>query len=99
MQLIASGRLHEFYNSPEWERVRRRVLRKNKRRCYDCERKAPAIVTRANTVHHVNELRARPDLALSEVDEEGRPNLVCLCASCHYQRHHNIKIPITPERW
>lgn len=99
LQLIANGNLHAFYTSTEWKRTRRKVLKRQRRRCWDCEHKSPAKITRGTTVHHINELRQRPDLALSEYDEAGRPNLVCLCSSCHWERHHQRLREITPERW
>lgn len=118
LQLIANGRLHDFYNSRQWKKERRKVIKAARCRCYDCERKSPAVLTPLRapwekpkdtaerkdtrpvaTVHHVNELRQRPDLALSECDEAGRPNLVCLCPSCHWERHHKRPPEITPERW
>ena len=102
LQLIANNRLEEFYNSGLWKRTRREVIRKAKRRCYDCERESPAVlepIKKGATVHHVNELRQRPDLALSEYDESGKVNLICLCPACHWKRHHKSVKEITPERW
>lgn len=99
LQLIANGNLHSFYTSREWKRLRREVLKRQRRRCWDCAHKAPAVNTRGVTVHHVKPLRERPDLALSEYDEAGNINLVCLCASCHWDRHHKRAAPATPERW
>ena len=68
LQLIANGNLHSFYTSREWKRLRREVLKHQRRRCWDCAHKAPAVNTRGVTVHHVKPLRERPDLALSEYD-------------------------------
>lgn len=99
LQLIANGNLHSFYTSREWKRLRREVLKHQRRRCWDCAHKAPAVNKRGVTVHHVKPLRERPDLALSEYDEAGNINLVCLCASCHWDRHHKRAAPATPERW
>ena len=99
LQLIATDNLHAFYKSPEWRRTRRAVMKHQRRRCWDCAHKSPAVMTRGNTVHHVNELRKRPDLALSEYDELGRVNLVVLCPSCHWERHHKRRVEVTPERW
>lgn len=99
LQLIANGNLHSFYTSREWKRLRREVLKHQRRRCWDCAHKAPAVNKRGVTVHHVKPLRERPDLALSEYDAAGNINLVCLCASCHWDRHHKRAAPATPERW
>ena len=99
LQLIATDNLHAFYTSPEWRHTRRKVMKHRKRWCWDCAHKSPAVKKRGNTVHHVNELRQRPDLALSEYDEQGRVNLVVLCPSCHWKRHHKRRVEVTPERW
>lgn len=99
LQLIANGNLHSFYTSREWKRLRREVLKHQRRRCWDCAHKAPAVNKRGVIVHHVKPLRERPDLALSEYDEAGNINLICLCASCHWDRHHKRAAPATPERW
>lgn len=61
--------------------------------------KSPARIRRGVIVHHVHPLRERPDLALSEYDERGQINLICLCESCHWERHHQRKQIEIPERW
>ena len=99
LSLIARNELHSFYVSGEWKRLRRSVLKKQKRRCWDCMRKSPARITTGLNVHHINPVRERPDLALSEYDEVGSINLVCLCDSCHWERHHKRKVFINEERW
>ena len=104
LSLIAADNVHAFYTSKWWKAICKRILRKGrdgkpKRRCYDCERKTPAEPTLADTVHHVHPLRERPDLALSEVDELGNIQLLPLCASCHWERHHQRKAVAIPERW
>lgn len=99
LSLIAANNLHAFYVSAEWKALRKSVLKKQKRRCWDCMHKSPARIRRGINVHHVNPVRERPDLALSEYDEMGRINLVCLCDSCHWDRHHKRKQIAIPERW
>lgn len=99
LKLIAKGDLHSFYNSTSWKKLRKRILKKQKRRCYDCMHKSPAKITYGPNIHHVNPVRERPDLALSEFDEFGKINLVCLCDSCHWDRHHQRRPALTPERW
>ena len=80
-------------------KLRKTVLKKQKRRCWDCMHKSPARITYGPNVHHLNPVRERPDLALSEYDEAGRINLVCLCDSCHWERHHQRRAFINEERW
>ncbi len=99
LALIAADNLHSFYTSPQWKQARARVLKDQRRRCWDCAHKSPARVRRGVTVHHVIPLRERPDLALSDTDDKGNINLVCLCASCHWDRHHQRKPEINAERW
>lgn len=99
LSLIASGNIHSFYVSGYWKNLCKLVRKKQKNRCYDCMHKSPARITRGVVVHHVHPLRERPDLALSEFDELGKPNLICLCDSCHWDRHHKRKQIQIPERW
>lgn len=99
LSLIAQGDIHSFYASGHWKRVRRDVLKHQKKRCWDCMHKSPAKNRTGRNVHHLNPLRERPDLALSEFDEFGKQNLVCLCDSCHWERHHKRKQVSIPERW
>lgn len=112
LQLIAKGRLWDFYNSKQWKQLRLRILRTRPCRCQLCETKGVLTPLRRPweksdsndrrpmaVVHHVNELRKRPDLALSEYDERGRLNLALACPSCHWGEHHKRADPVTPERW
>lgn len=104
-KLIAEGRVHEFYVSPEWHHLRSAVLADDKHECQMC--KAHGIYTPATTVHHINYLRKRPDLALSRyyigADGEQHRNLISLCHDCHekihgYRQKEKPK-PVTNERW
>lgn len=99
LSLIAADTLHAFYVSRWWKDLQAEVLREQRHRCWDCARKSPARVTKANTVHHVHPVRIRPDLALSKLDDAGRPQLIALCESCHWERHHERKSVRIPERW
>lgn len=115
LQLIAKGRLEEFYNSGLWKRKRAAILKSRPCRCQLCEAKTPAVLTPLRKpwekksgsndrrpvaiVHHRNEVRQRPDLALSEYDEEGNLNLVISCPSCHWNEHHKRRALVTEERW
>lgn len=99
LKLIAEKNIHAFYDSRLWLKARAKAMEQQHHLCWDCAHQTPAKVNRATTVHHVHELRQRPDLALSQTDEEGRVNLVCLCASCHWKRHHKQPEPVTQERW
>lgn len=101
--IARDGDAHEFYVSPQWRAKRREVLRDQHGECWACKRKSPPVLTTAKdatlTVHHLLELRQRPDLALSAFTPDGKPNLVVLCESCHWDMHHNRRPPLEPERW
>lgn len=105
-ELIADGQEVKFYKSQAWRLLRENILAKYHYECQECLKRGK--VTRAYVVHHVNELKNRPDLALSEyyVDHEGNkcPNLLPLCLDCHNAEHDRIgyepkKEPLNEERW
>lgn len=106
--LYKEGKIYRFYKSREWLELRQRVLEAEHFECELCKQKEPAQYTRADCVHHVNEVRNRPDLALSMTyrDREGvHKNLLALCNQCHndiHERYNGPKDnsePLTPERW
>ncbi len=70
-----------WYQSPAWRGTRAAKLRRDPlcQRCLKEGRVKPATM-----VHHVEERKARPDLAL-DLD-----NLESLCGPCH-SRHHKSK--------
>jgi len=99
-ELIRDGELWKFYKSEEWIRLKSRVLTEQHHECQICKRSG--IVTRydegqdgkrklISTVHHVNHVRAHPDLALSRYytgrDGEWRDNLIAICKKCHNRIH------------
>jgi 5-methylcytosine-specific restriction endonuclease McrA len=97
--------MHRFYTWKKWIKIRTAVLLTDKYECQDCKKQGR--YTRATTVHHVNHVKAHPELALeiNYIDVEGneKRNLVSLCFDCHEKRHgyrkHNYHAPITEERW
>lgn len=105
-ELIAEDKLYKFYKSREWLTLRQNVLGKYHNECQDCLERGK--YTRAETVHHINEVKDRPDLALSEyyTDCDGvrRVNLKPLCKQCHNAEHCRFspaeKRPqLNKERW
>lgn len=107
-RLIADGKEHAFYDWGKWHRERAFVLRQDRYECQMC--KARGRYRAAVLVHHVQHLKARPDLALQMwvVDENGelRRQLVSLCRACHELCHperqrSRCRAPRfeTPERW
>ena len=75
----AGVRIEDFYVSPQWRRKRELILRRDGYRCQECRRYGR--ITQANTVHHIQHLEDRPDLALVS------SNLVSLCRACHAKAH------------
>lgn len=88
-RLLAEGNEWKFYKSREWLALRDEVLREGHYECARCLEHGR--YTRAVMVHHVNEVRKRPDMALTKtyVDDEGqeRKNLIPLCFACHEKEH------------
>ena len=71
-QLIADDKIIFFYKSKEWIDLKDEVMSDNHYECQECLKRGR--YTRADCVHHVNEVRHRPDLALSKhyTDAEGK---------------------------
>lgn len=88
-ELIAENRLYRFYKCDEFKAVRNIVLEKYHNECKHCMERG--IYTPAKVVHHVNEVRERPDLALSlyyrDSNGEVKENLIPLCQNCHEIEH------------
>jgi 5-methylcytosine-specific restriction endonuclease McrA len=91
-ELIRDGRVGQFYLTEDWKELRQEVLWDYQYECQECLKKGR--YTRADCVHHVNEVRHRPDLAMSRTyfDKEGnvQPNLVPLCNTCHNVVHDKL---------
>jgi len=95
----------KFYESKEWRRLRKAVLRDDKYECLHC--KAKGYYTRANTCHHINYLKLHPELALEMYykndDGKVKRNLISLCHNCHERIHEWVQKeklePLTIERW
>lgn len=103
-KLESQNRLYMFYKSHEWQELRAAILFADHYECVGC--RSQARISPAVTVHHVNEVRRRPELALSEyyTDDAGKRqrNLLSLCASCHNEAHERRAKPkpkINVERW
>ena len=86
--LIQAGKSHDFYSWPEWDKLRREVLKLDNYECQRC--KGMCRYRRAAIVHHVKHLRDRPDLALS-VYEELHPE--------SQRQFKKNRAPLTLERW
>lgn len=106
-ELIKADRLYRFYKTDEWKGLRADILEEHHHECSMC--RARGKYRRATVVHHVMEVKARPELALSRtyVDSQGmvRTQLEPLCFLCHNEVHKRFggfaaaKEPLTEERW
>ena len=93
-QLICDNQLYKFYKSNEWIVLRAEVMREDHNECQHCLKRG--IYSRADMVHHVNEVRKRPDMALTKeytdpVTNEKKRNLVSLCNACHEVEHDRFE--------
>lgn len=103
--LIRDGQIYKFYKSKEWIELRNEVMRDDHYECQHCLKRG--IYTRAEMVHHVNEVRKRPDMALTKeytdaITKEKKRNLVSLCNSCHeleHDRFENIRAKHGTEKF
>lgn len=93
LELAAAGKLYTFYKTPEWLSLRAEVMADNHNECKRCAGRGE--YSKADTVHHENEVRKRPDLALSRYyyDAAGvrHDNLTPLCNQCHNEVHGRFK--------
>lgn len=105
-ELESEHKIYKFYKGKDWLSLREEVLEENHYECARC--KAKGIVKKAVTVHHVNHVHDRPDLALSktyiDIDGKEKINLEPLCARCHNEEHGRygfqpLHAPITQEKW
>lgn len=102
-KLISEDKVYLFYHSKEWLHLKREVLKEQHHECQECLKKG--ILTKSNTVHHVNFVCNRPDLALSKmyVDDKGKiqRQLIVVCEECHNKLHNRFtkKTLLTEEWW
>lgn len=104
-RLIDADEVEKFYQTDEWKKLKEEVLRDFHNECQECIKRGKLTTsekwiedgklrTARLHVHHVNELRDHPELALSRwyTDEKGQkhPNLVPLCKTCHNAMHDKL---------
>lgn len=97
LDAITGGREGYFYKSWAWQKKRREVLKRDNYECQRCKRLGR--VSKGEVVHHIKELKDRPDLGMTT------GNLISVCYQCHNVIHERfegkksdkqIKIP---EKW
>lgn len=103
-KLIEENRLYVFYKSKEWIALRESILKENHYECKWC--KEQGIISKAETVHHVQFVKTHPELAMSRCYQyKGMQydNLIPLCHDCHDRAHKRMqykpKKKVTEERW
>jgi 5-methylcytosine-specific restriction endonuclease McrA len=92
-QLISRDQIAKFYLSDDWKELREDVLEAFHYECQECLKKGR--YTKADCVHHINEVIPHPELALSKYyvnAETGKtePNLIPLCNTCHNKVHDKL---------
>jgi len=107
IDLIAKGRIEQFYHRSDWKALKKDVFKKQHFECQECLKdNILTIVDLECPCHHVKELKDFPELALSEIyiDELGNKqrNLLALCFKCHNKIHNRFQKKDTyfnEERW
>lgn len=105
--LISVNKIDSFYHSKYWKKLKKEVLTEQHYECQRCLREHRlTLLNDSSPVHHINELRQHPELALSKfyVDEQGqvKRQLESLCFDCHNKEHNRFtkKEKFTnEERW
>lgn len=98
-----------FYRTRVWKNLSHKILNDQKE-CQIC--KSKGRYRQADMTHHVNHIKDRPDLALSEyytdIDGKEQRNLIAVCYPCHKFECHPEQLqwivkpkakPLTAERW
>lgn len=86
-----------FYKSRPWRSLRKQALERDNYECQVCKRYGRYRLAR--NVHHLKEVKVRPDLALT------LDNLESVCIQCHNEIHDKrLKVDkrkpfINKERW
>lgn len=86
--LKQDNELWKFYKSKEFRHLKDEVLEEQHYECQKC--KEDGIITKADTVHHIQFVRKYPELALSKYyTYKGKQyrNLIAVCKSCHSKLH------------
>jgi len=95
-----------FYDSSEWRKLRKEVLKDYKHECQECKKRGR--YTKATHVHHMKHLDKYPELGLERAYTENgmeKVNLLPLCADCHTRVYHpehlkrNRRRSKITERW
>ena len=77
------------YKDKRWVKKRAVILRRDGYMCRECQRYGKT--TAGTTVHHINPVELRPDLAYVNV------NLLTLCGKCHDAMHDRVNDTLTAK--
>lgn len=97
LKAIANGQEEAFYKSWTWQMKRLEILERDNNECQRCKKKGR--VSKGEVVHHIKELKDRPDLGVTD------ENLVTVCYQCHNIIHERFEGKKSdkqikfPERW
>ncbi len=101
-RLAAEDNMREFYLSGGWRRLSRHVrYQLDNNECQICKQRGK--YTQAHSVHHVNGVKERPDLAMSvwyyDADGTCKRNLISICEPCHNEVHGKYMHGIRREKY
>lgn len=78
-QYIEADNVQAWYHLRYWRYVKAYVMKRDHHECQVCRKRG--LYTPANTVHHLQHVLDRPDLALDT------DNLEVVCRACHNREH------------
>jgi len=81
-QVRTDDKEQAFYKTTGWKQARKSALARDNYLCQDCMKLG--YVVPAQTVHHIIPIKVMWQLRLI-ID-----NMICLCESCHQQRHRKL---------
>lgn len=79
LKLIREDKLKAFYDCAKWRKLRQQAIKRDHYECQMCRKLGRHH--KVENVHHIKEVKDRPDLALS------LDNLICLCIEHHNEVH------------
>ncbi|WP_461614362.1 HNH endonuclease [Clostridium sp. Marseille-QA1073] len=81
---LKRGDTKQFYRSKEWRKKRKDIIKRDNNECQECKKNGR--LSNAECVHHIEHLKDRIDLALTD------SNLMCVCYNCHETVFHPEKM-------
>lgn len=105
--LMETNKMYIFYHSKYWKNLKEEILRADHYECQRCKEEGRlTLLNDGSPVHHVNEVKKAPHLALSKYyyDKNGikQRQLISLCFDCHniiHDRFNKSNKFMNEERW